>query len=209
MAAITIQPEPTLRLSVPVDLSSELAAGSLGTRSGSKPPLQHPNIIPNSLALASALSTPSSLNPPSHISLTDIPSMLPLLTHNISLNPISTPITAFPLSWGEPLPPTLQSPDTILAADCCYFEPAFPLLLHTLERLLGGKEGAMCYFCFKKRRKADLGFVKMARKRFEVVEGGEDDPERGVWQREGIFLWVKTSMLCQSRFLQVKMTGLD
>ncbi len=67
----------------------------------------------------------------------------------------------------------------------------------------------MCYFCFKKRRKADLGFVKMARKRFEVVEGGEDDPERGVWQREGIFLWVKTSMLCQSRFLQVKMTGLD
>ncbi len=48
----------------------------------------------------------------------------------------------------------------------------------------------MCYFCFKKRRKADLGFVKMARKRFEVVEGGGDDPEKGVWQREGMFLWV-------------------
>jgi len=121
--------------------------------------------------------------------------MLPLLTHNISLNPTSTPITAFPLSWGEPLPPTLQPPDTILAADCCYFEPAFPLLLDTLERLLGGKGGTMCYFCFKKRRKADLGFVKMARKRFEVVEGGVDDLERGVWQREGIFLWVELFLI--------------
>lgn len=53
----------------------------------------------------------------------------------------------------------------------------------------------MCYFCFKKRRKADLGFVKMARKRFEVLEGGEDDQERGVWQREGIFLWVKPILM--------------
>lgn len=53
----------------------------------------------------------------------------------------------------------------------------------------------MCYFCFKKRRKADLGFVKMARKRFEVVEGGVDDLERGVWQREGIFLWVEPFLI--------------
>lgn len=81
-----------------------------------------------------------------------------------------------------------KTPEIILAADCCYFEPAFPLLLDTLEELLSNKEGATCYFCFKKRRKADMGFVKMARKRFDVKEAGKDDPERGVWQREGIFL---------------------
>lgn len=83
----------------------------------------------------------------------------------------------------------LRPPDIILAADCCYFEPAFPLLLDTLEQLLHSREGAVCFFCFKKRRKADLGFVKMARKRFDVKEGGRDDPERAQWQREGIFLF--------------------
>lgn len=71
----------------------------------------------------------------------------------------------------------------------------------------------MCYFCFKKRRKADLGFVKMARKRFEVVEGGGDDPEKGVWQREGIFLWVEPFLVillwvAKAVRCNVKMTGL-
>lgn len=71
----------------------------------------------------------------------------------------------------------------------------------------------MCYFCFKKRRKADLGFVKMARKRFEVVEGGGDDPEKGAWQREGIFLWVEPfsiifPWIAKAVHCRVKMAGL-
>ena len=48
-------------------------------------------------------------------------------------------------------------------------------------------EETVCYFCFKKRRRADLGFVKSARKVFKV-EDVEDDPEKGVWGREGLFL---------------------
>ena len=140
------------------------------------------------LALALALDKASITGSRSHIHLSDIPPMLPLLEHNISLNPTTIAVKALSLSWGEPLPSTLDPPDVILAADCCYFEPAFPLLLDTLDELLRSKEGSVCYFCFKKRRKADLGFVKMARKRFEVVDGGLDDPERSTWQREGIFL---------------------
>ena len=144
----------------------------------------------NRLALALALNRTSYVNHDTHVSLTDTPPMLPLLRHNISLNSsfTSTSIQAFPLSWGEPLPSNLAPPDIILAADCCYFEPAFPLLLETLEQLLRSKEGSICYFCFKKRRKADLGFVRMAKKRFDVREGGLEDPEREVWQREGVFL---------------------
>lgn len=140
------------------------------------------------LALALALDRDSAANSHSHISLTDTPPMLPLLIHNISLNPTSTPVEAFSLPWGEPLSSTLQPPDIILAADCCYFEPAFPLLLDTLDILLRMKEGSVCYICFMKRRKADLGFVRKAKKRFDVVDGGLDDPEREVWQKEGIFL---------------------
>ncbi len=73
----------------------------------------------------------------------------------------------------------------MLAADCVYFEPAFPLLLETMKELIG--EETVCYLCFKKRRRADMGFVKAARKVFEVRDVG-DDPDRGVWEREGVFM---------------------
>lgn len=122
--------------------------------------------------------------------VTDVPSMLSLIQQNIALNAAGTSVQALPLSWGESLPAisSFSVPMIILAADCCYYEPAFPLLLKTLEDLLGAASDACCYFCFKKRRKADLGFVKMAKKRFKVTDGGLDDPQRGIWQREGIFL---------------------
>ena len=136
--------------------------------------------------LSSHLITPCT----SQITVTDVPSMLPLIQQNIALNAAGTSVQALPLSWGESLPaiPSFSPPMVILAADCCYYEPAFPLLLDTLEDLLGATSDACCYFCFKKRRKADLGFVKMAKKRFEVTNGGLDDPQREIWQREGIFL---------------------
>lgn len=49
--------------------------------------------------------------------------------------------------------------------------------------------GAVCFFCFKKRRRADMNFVKMARKVF-AVKDVEDDPDKEVWRREGIHLYV-------------------
>jgi hypothetical protein len=78
-------------------------------------------------------------------------------------------------------------PDTILAADCVYFEPAFPLLLQTLGDLLTLCPSATIYFCFKKRRRADMHFLAKAKKTFKVVE--IEDDERPVFSREGLFLY--------------------
>ncbi len=74
-----------------------------------------------------------------------------------------------------------------MAADCVYFEPAFPLLLATLEELLELCQDAVVYFCFKKRRKADLQFMKKAKKKFVVEE--IEDQDRPTFEREALFLY--------------------
>jgi predicted nicotinamide N-methyase len=59
-----------------------------------------------------------------------------------------------------PIPTTIQRPDLILAADCVYFEPAFPLLVQTLNELSDSTTEIL--FSYKKRRKVryvDLLFV--------------------------------------------------
>lgn len=90
---------------------------------------------------------------------------------------------------GDPLPEEVvhQKPNVILAADCVYFEPAFPLLLATLQQILDLCEDAVVYFCFKKRRRADMQFMKNARKRFVVEE--IKDVDRETFSREGLFLY--------------------
>lgn len=82
----------------------------------------------------------------------------------------------------------MLKPDVILAADCVYFEPAFPLLLQTLEDLLALQPDARVYFCFKKRRRADMQFLRKAQKRFCIKEAFDED--RPVFGREGLFLFV-------------------
>lgn len=82
-------------------------------------------------------------------------------------------------------------PTVVLAADCVYFEPAFPLLLQTLQDLLALWPGVTVYFCFKKRRRADMQFLKSAKKAFVVTELADDD--RPVFNREGLFLYTLTS----------------
>jgi hypothetical protein len=74
-----------------------------------------------------------------------------------------------------------------LAADCVYFEPAFPLLIATLEELLGLCHDAVIYFCFKKRRKADIHFMKIAKKKFLVEE--IEDIDRSTFSRDSLFLY--------------------
>jgi protein N-lysine methyltransferase METTL21A len=90
---------------------------------------------------------------------------------------------------GEPLPAAVveQKPNVIIAAECVYFEPAFPLLMQTLKDLLELNSGAVVYFCFKKRRRADMNFVKKAKKAFQVEEIFDED--RPVFQRLGLFLF--------------------
>jgi protein N-lysine methyltransferase METTL21A len=68
-----------------------------------------------------------------------------------------------------------------------YFEPAFPLLMKTLQDLLGLCPSATVYFCFKKRRRADMQFLKAAKKAFQVTEVADED--RSVFSREGLFLY--------------------
>ncbi|KAJ5745539.1 hypothetical protein N7520_010721 [Penicillium odoratum] len=123
----------------------------------------------------------------SPIHITDQQPMFTLMNDNIKLNHLESIVTASILNWGEPIPENIPSkPDVILAADCVYFEPAFPLLISTLQDLLG--PDSVCYFCFKRRRRADLRFMRMAKKIFEVVEV-RDDPNTPSYNRDNIFLF--------------------
>ncbi|KAJ4395944.1 Protein-lysine N-methyltransferase efm6 [Gnomoniopsis smithogilvyi] len=131
--------------------------------------------------------------------VTDQLEMLDLMERNISLNEMQGRVKPMILNWGEALPAEIMQfkPDTILAAECVYFEPAFPLLLQTLEDLLALCPSATVYFCFKKRRRADLQFMKNAKKIFHVVE--VTDSERPVFSRKGLFLFTITSRTESSR----------
>ncbi|KAL4896329.1 putative methyltransferase-domain-containing protein [Aspergillus ambiguus] len=124
---------------------------------------------------------------PSPIYITDQSPMLPLMETNIELNGLSSSVKASVLDWGEPLPTAIPThPSIILAADCVYFEPAFPLLISTLKDLMGPE--SVCYFCYKKRRRADIRFMKSAKKIFDIEEI-RDDPDAETYSRENIFLY--------------------
>ncbi|KAI8624481.1 putative methyltransferase-domain-containing protein [Xylariaceae sp. FL1651] len=125
--------------------------------------------------------------------ITDQKEMYSLMRHNIALNSLEGKVEAMVLNWGEPLPAEIAAspPDVILAADCVYFEPAFPLLLTTLTELLALCPDAVVYFCFMKRRRADMQFLKQARRRFCVAE--VEDEERPIWSRQGLFLFAITA----------------
>ncbi|KIH93114.1 hypothetical protein SPBR_03058 [Sporothrix brasiliensis 5110] len=124
--------------------------------------------------------------------ITDQLPMFALMGHNIALNGLQRDVQPLVLNWGEPLPDEVrkQRPNVILAADCVYFEPAFPLLLATLEELLALADDVVIYFCFKKRRRADNQFIKKAQKKFCITEVVDED--RPVFSREGLFLYTFT-----------------
>jgi protein N-lysine methyltransferase METTL21A len=118
--------------------------------------------------------------------ITDQVPMLALMDRNIALNALSGSVNAAVYDWGNPAPAKIpQHPDVILAADCVYFEPAFPLLQQTLSDLIG--DNTTCYFCFKRRRRADMQFVKTIKKMFNVSDV-DDDPDRATYARQNIHL---------------------
>jgi len=120
--------------------------------------------------------------------------MLELMEHNIQLNTLRGAVQAVIYDWGEPKPSHLPiQTDIVLAADCVYFEPAFPLLQAALKELLS--ENTVCFFCFKKRRRADLQFIKTAKKMFNVTEI-QDNPDKEIYSRENIFLYVHPILDC-------------
>jgi len=126
--------------------------------------------------------------------------MFELMGRNIKLNELQHEVKAAIYDWGTSTPPDLSAkPDIVLAADCVYFEPAFPLLQQTLQDLLG--ETTVCYFCFKKRRRADLQFVKTAKKMFELEEI-DNYPDIEKHSREGIYLFVAHILFVRFKLIQ-------
>lgn len=146
------------------------------------------------------------------VHLTDgMPALIPLLATNIALNnnllPSSssstTPSPAFSstntastidlhaslLSWGtSPLPAEHQNPDVILAADCVYFEPAFPLLEKTIDEAMpvGDGGGTVLWFCYLKRRKRDAEMIKRLEKLgMDVMERDIGGLGKGFMRKEG------------------------
>ena len=138
-----------------------------------------------SLALAIGLTSPGVRDTTIHV--TDgHPPLLPLLQHNIDLNArglsTSTSVVPHHLSWGQPVSPTiLAPPDVLLVADCCYLESIVPLLMATMEALMG--DDTVCYFCYKKRRRADKDIIRKLRKLFDVEE------IKGKWVKDDVFLY--------------------
>lgn len=126
------------------------------------------------------------------ILITDQEPMLALMETNIELNGLAYKVSPWVYDWGTKWHPLFNTvtghPDVVLAADCVYFEPAFPLLLQTLQDLIG--PSTICFFCFKKRRKADMRFIRDMCKMFdcELAEYGEREKDR----RESIFLYKVT-----------------
>lgn len=133
---------------------------------------------------------------PRQVVLTDQQPMLNLMEKNIQLNKLDTQVCARVYDWGSKPVPTFPTTsghaDIVLAADCVYFEPAFPLLLQTLDDLIGPT--TVCYFCFKKRRKADMRFIRDMMKKFEVADTNYDRRETN--RREGIFLYQVRRRTC-------------
>ena len=114
------------------------------------------------------------------------PPLLPLLQHNIDLNvpnlSLSTSVVPNLLPWGDSISPTIPCPPQILlAADCCYLEESAPLLTTTMKALMGND--TVCYFCYKKRRRADKDVIRRLSKLFEVKK------INGKWVKDGVFLY--------------------
>ncbi|KAH9853831.1 putative methyltransferase-domain-containing protein [Lenzites betulinus] len=120
------------------------------------------------------------------VCITDQAPLLGIMKQNVSLNQLESYVSVAELNWGEPLPLDLPKPDLILAADCVYFEPAFPLLVQTLADLVhdGSPE---VLFCYKKRRKADKRFFTFLKKEF-TWEEVLNDPQREAYSRDAISL---------------------
>ncbi|TEB35388.1 hypothetical protein FA13DRAFT_1788037 [Coprinellus micaceus] len=140
--------------------------------------------------------------PESRVWITDQEPILPIMQKNVQMNRLTENVFVAKLDWCVvPAPPTFRfldyfsgafrrlfqypNQDIILAADCVYFEPAFPLLVETLDELSGTSTEIL--FCYKKRRKADKRFFNMLKKRFRWEEV-MDDPNREFYNKEAITL---------------------
>ncbi|TFK43256.1 putative methyltransferase-domain-containing protein [Crucibulum laeve] len=127
------------------------------------------------------------------VCITDQVPLLDVMRRNVSINNLSSSVTVAELNWGSPIPKGIPRPDLILAADCVYFEPAFPLLVKTLSDL-APDAATEILFCYKRRRKADKRFFGKLKKNFSWKEV-DDDPNQAIYNRESITLLRLTKLL--------------
>ncbi|KAK9364570.1 putative methyltransferase-domain-containing protein [Lipomyces kononenkoae] len=122
------------------------------------------------------------------IVITDQANMLSLMADNVELNDLQGIVSAEILDWGADLPENYTNPypDVILAADCVYFEPSFPLLEQTLLSLTG--PNTLVLMSYKKRRKADNRFFQSIKKNFRIEEV-KDYNEYKEFSRDTVFLY--------------------
>ncbi|KAJ7591388.1 putative methyltransferase-domain-containing protein [Mycena floridula] len=121
------------------------------------------------------------------VSITDRSPLLPIMEQNIAMNHLSSSVHATELNWGETIPDAIpEKIDLIVAADCVYFEPAFPLLVQTLSDLV--QDNTEVLFCYKKRRKADKRFFTLLKRKFNWTHV-MDDPDREIYARESVSLF--------------------
>ncbi|SMN22207.1 similar to Saccharomyces cerevisiae YNL024C Putative protein of unknown function with seven beta-strand methyltransferase motif [Maudiozyma saulgeensis] len=119
----------------------------------------------------SLLAQQHNLSTDTHVSITDIGGLVPLMQRNIDANKVSGNTNATELMWGEPLAKEYRDVDLVLAADCVYLEAAFPLLERTLLELTNQEDNQpMILMTYRRRRKADWKFFKRIKHNFDVIE---------------------------------------
>ncbi|KAK9456434.1 putative methyltransferase-domain-containing protein [Dipodascopsis uninucleata] len=123
-----------------------------------------------------------------NIIISDQINMMSLMEKNITLNSMDDIVRASVIDWGTKLDKEILEPfpDVILAADCVYFEPAFPLLYQTLLDL--SNKDSVIFMSYKKRRRADVRFFKSIKKDF-VIEEIKNYKEYLEFSRETVFLY--------------------
>ncbi|WVF68137.1 hypothetical protein IAT40_002900 [Kwoniella sp. CBS 6097] len=135
------------------------------------------------------------LEPSAEVWVTDQEILLNLMAVNVELNLPSTStgrnVHIAELNWGEDIKSSIpvEACELVLAADCVYFEPAFPLLVRTLCDLAPLGKDIEILFCWKKRRKADKRFFAMLKKHFDQQIVEDDKPgAREIYNRQGVSL---------------------
>lgn len=127
-----------------------------------------------------------------HVTLTDLPHVLPNLQVNSDANAAATAtnggtVEVHCLRWGEPedMASLGHQFDLILASDVVYHDHLFDPLLHTLSFFLQGQ--VTFVMAHLRRWKKDGVFFKRARKLFEVKMIHTDEPLPG--SRTGVAVY--------------------
>lgn len=114
----------------------------------------------------------------SKLVMTDLPEAIEILTHNLSLLPITkhkskSKTTQQVLDWSLPLPPNVRSTawDLVLVADCTYNPDVVPDLVRTLRAVVERNREGLVALAMKVRHESEMVFFRlMEESRFVVRE---------------------------------------